>query len=69
MNTHDKTQVSSLSERLRQQAAEGRSDTLDMAQTANDLQLKIRNVTRKIMAAISELSMYQVRMERVCVCV
>lgn len=43
------------------QAAEGRADTLELAQRVNEYQSKLRAVTRKIMATVSELSMYQVR--------
>ncbi|KXZ45417.1 hypothetical protein GPECTOR_55g323 [Gonium pectorale] len=52
-------EITSLSDKLRQQAAEGRSDTLALAQRVNDYQSKLRGVTRKIMATVSELSMYQ----------
>jgi chromosome segregation ATPase len=52
-------EVSSLADRLRQQAAEGRSDTLELAKKVNDYQQKIRGITRKMMATVSELSMYQ----------
>jgi hypothetical protein len=46
---------------VRAQAAEGRADTLELAQRVNEYQSKLRAVTRKIMATVSELSMYQVR--------
>jgi len=52
-------EVSSLSDRLRQQAAEGRADTLELAKRVNDYQSRIRAITRKMMATVSELSMYQ----------
>lgn len=52
-------EVSSLADRLRQQAAEGRSDTLELAKKVNDYQQRIRAITRKMMATVSELSMYQ----------
>lgn len=52
-------EVSSLAGRLRQQAAEGRADTLELAKRVNDYQSRIRNTTRKMMATVSELSMYQ----------
>ena len=54
-------EITSLSDRLRQQAGEGRADTLELAKKVNDYQNRIRAVTRKLMATISELSMYQVR--------
>lgn len=52
-------EVTSLSDKLRLQAAEGRADTLELAQRVNEYQSKLRAVTRKIMATVSELSMYQ----------
>jgi hypothetical protein len=53
-------EITSLSDKLRVQAAEGRADTLELAQRVNEYQSKLRAVTRKIMATVSELSMYQV---------
>jgi hypothetical protein len=53
-------EVSSLSERLRQQATDGRGDTLELAKRVNDFQARIRAMTKKMMATVSELSMYQV---------
>jgi len=52
-------EVGSLSERLRTQAVEGREETLDIAKTVNDYQAKIKRITRRLMACVSELSMYQ----------
>mmetsp|Transcript_19952 Transcript_19952/g.64959 ORF Transcript_19952/g.64959 Transcript_19952/m.64959 type:complete len:918 (-) Transcript_19952:40-2793(-) len=52
-------EVSSLSDRLRAQAAEGRADTLELAKRVNDYQSRIRAITRRMMATVSELSMYQ----------
>jgi|AntAceMinimDraft_11_1070367.scaffolds.fasta_scaffold79546_1 chromosome segregation ATPase len=52
-------EVSSLAGRLRQQAAEGRADTLELAKRVNDYQARIRGTTRSMMATVSELSMYQ----------
>jgi len=52
-------EVSSLAGRLRQQAAEGRADTLELAKRVNDYQARIRSTTRGMMATVSELSMYQ----------
>ena len=52
-------EVGSLSERLRFQAVEGREETLDIAKTVNEFQARIKSVTRKLMACVSELSMYQ----------
>jgi len=52
-------EVTSLSDKLRKQAAEGRQDTLELAQKVNEYQSRLRAATRKIMATVSELSMYQ----------
>jgi len=52
-------EVSSLSDKLRKQAAEGRAETLALAKKVNEFQAKIKETTRKMMATVSELSMYQ----------
>lgn len=52
-------EVSNLAEKLREQAATGRNETLDLAKRVNTHQKKIGDVTRKMMATVSELSMYQ----------
>lgn len=52
-------EVSSLSDKLRMQAAETRGSTLDLAKKVNEIRSKIRGITRKMMASVSELSMYQ----------
>lgn len=52
-------EVSALSDKLRGQAQEGRAGTLELAQKVNTFQAKIKEVTRKLMATVSELSMYQ----------
>lgn len=52
-------QVTNLSNALRLQAIAGKADTLDVARKANDYQSQLRTTKRKMMATISELSMYQ----------
>uniref|UniRef100_A0A7S4KN77 Cilia- and flagella-associated protein 58 central coiled coil domain-containing protein n=1 Tax=Guillardia theta TaxID=55529 RepID=A0A7S4KN77_GUITH len=52
-------EVGALSERLRNQAVEGREETLDIAKSINEYQSRIKRTTRKLMACVSELSMYQ----------
>lgn len=52
-------EVTSLSDKLRTQAADGRGDTLKLAKNVNDFQSRIKETTRKMMATVSELSMYQ----------
>jgi chromosome segregation ATPase len=52
-------EVSSLSDKLRRQASEGRADTLALAKRVNEFQARIKETTRKMMATVSELSMYQ----------
>lgn len=60
-------EVTQLSGRLRVQAAEGRGETLELAKRVNDYQAKIRKVTRRMMATVSELSMYQASSMRLVV--
>lgn len=52
-------EVTTLSEKLRGQALEGRAGTLALSQKVNAFQSRIKDVTRKMMATVSELSMYQ----------
>lgn len=52
-------EVTSLSNKLRAQAMERRGETLELAKRVNDFQSKIKETTRKMMAIVSELSMYQ----------
>ena len=52
-------EVTSLSDKLRKQASEGRADTLRLAKRVNEFQSRIKDTTRKMMATVSELSMYQ----------
>ena len=52
-------EVTALSDKLRSQANEGRTDTLKLAKRVNEFQARIKEVTRKMMATVSELSMYQ----------
>ena len=52
-------QVCRLCERVRKRADSGKDDTLALAKKVNELQAKIKEVTRKMMAMVSELSMHQ----------
>merc|ERR1719331_3805111 len=52
-------EVSALSDKLRQQAVDGRQGTMELSQKVNMFQSRIKDVTRKMMATVSELSMYQ----------
>lgn len=52
-------EVSTLSEKLRSQASEGRDETLRLSKKVNDFQTQIKETTRKMMATVSELSMFQ----------
>lgn len=54
-------EVTSLTERLRSQAAGKRDVAKSMADQLNELQARIRDTTKKMLASVSELSMYQVR--------
>merc|ERR1719183_1312370 len=51
-------EVTALSTKLREYAAENRDQILKLAQQVNDFQSKIKDMSRKMMAAVSELSMY-----------
>lgn len=53
-------EIGSLTERLRLQALGKRESAKVMADQLNDLQSKIRDTTKKMLATVSELSMYQV---------
>jgi len=53
------SEVTALSDKLRIQAAESRSTTLDLAKRVNEYQARLRSTGRKLIAVISELSMYQ----------
>ncbi len=52
-------EVSSLTSRLRGQVHEGREESQAVARRVNELQSRIKGVTRRLMATVSELSMYQ----------
>ena len=52
-------EITSLSQRLKAQATGGRTETLELAKRVNDFQSRIRAITRKMMATVSELSMFQ----------
>merc|ERR1719456_88736 len=52
-------EVTALSDKLRQQASDGRQGTMELSQKVNFFQARIKEVTRKMMATVSELSMYQ----------
>jgi len=52
-------EVTALSEKLRTQAVDGRQGTMDLSQKVNMFQSRIKDVTRKMMATVSELSMHQ----------
>merc|ERR1712232_202284 len=52
-------EVAALSDKLRQQAVDGRQGTMELSQKVNQFQSRIKGVTRKMMSTVSELSMYQ----------
>jgi len=52
-------EVTTLSDKLRAQAQEGRAGTFELSQKVNAFQTRIKDVTRKMMATVSELSLYQ----------
>eukprot|EP01041_Mallomonas_annulata_P000698 gene698-1337_t len=52
-------EVVALTERLRGQALYRRDNAKSMAEQLNDLQTRIRDITKKMLCSVSELSMYQ----------
>ncbi|KAG1712062.1 hypothetical protein DVH05_009302 [Phytophthora capsici] len=52
-------EVTGLSNKLRAQASARRGETLELAKRVNDFQGRIKETTRRMMAVVSELSMYQ----------
>jgi len=52
-------EVTALLDKLRQQAVDGRQGTMELSQKVNVFQARIKDLTRKMMATVSELSMYQ----------
>jgi flagellar biosynthesis chaperone FliJ len=53
-------EVTTLTERLKNQALKKKDSSKSMADELNSLQTRIRDVTKKMLASVSELSMYQV---------
>ena len=53
-------EITTLTEKLRHQALTKRETAKDLAEQLNDQHGKIRDVTKKMLACVSELSMYQV---------
>lgn len=54
-------EVTTLTDRLKSQALKKKESSKSMADELNSLQARIRDVTKKMLASVSELSMYQVR--------
>ncbi|KAK3102624.1 hypothetical protein FSP39_012745 [Pinctada imbricata] len=52
-------QVNRIADRVKNKAEGGKEDTLELAKRVNDLQARIKDTTRKMMAMVSELSMNQ----------
>jgi hypothetical protein len=57
--------VGTLSDKLKVEAAEGHDKTASLANELNQSQQAIRELRRKMMATVSELSMYQAMVLRV----
>ena len=53
------SETSQLIEVLRGQATDGREETINTAKIVNDIQARIKAVTRKMIACVSELALYQ----------
>merc|ERR1719330_868243 len=52
-------EVTALSDKLRGQAVDGRQGTMELSQKVNVFQSRIKTITNKMMATVSELSMHQ----------
>lgn len=52
-------EVTNLSENLKKDAINGRQSTLQVSEKINEFQSRLRDLTRKMKATISELSMCQ----------
>lgn len=51
-------EVSNLAEKLRNQALEGRKSTLEIAEKINEFKARTTELSRKMLATVSELSMF-----------
>ncbi len=51
-------EVSNLSEKLRTQALDGRKSTLEIAEKINEYKARTTELSRKMLATVSELSMF-----------
>lgn len=52
-------EVSNLAEKLRKQALDGRKSTLEVAEKINEFKARTTELSRKMLATVSELSMFQ----------
>ena len=52
-------EVGNLAEKLRTQALEGRKSTLEIAEKINEYKARTSELSRKMLATVSELSMFQ----------
>jgi len=52
-------EVSNLAEKLRKQALDGRKSTLEVAERINEFKARTTELSRKMLATVSELSMFQ----------
>ena len=52
-------EVGNLAEKLRNQALEGRKSTLEVAEKINEYKARTTELSRKMLATVSELSMFQ----------
>lgn len=52
-------EVSNLAEKLRTQALDGRKTTLEIAEKINEYKARTTELSRKMLATVSELSMFQ----------
>ena len=52
-------EVTTLAEKLRAQALDGRKSTLEIAEKINEYKARTTDLSRKMLATVSELSMFQ----------
>lgn len=57
-------EVSNLAEKLRKQALDGRKTTLELVEKINEYKARTNDLSRKLLATISELSMFQSKAEK-----
>ena len=52
-------EINDIAEKLRKQALDDRAKNIDISEKMNEFELKLNDITRKIIASASELSMFK----------